>query len=119
MTYIGIIVSLFCLTITVISYLTNKYTITLYSLLCCTCYDKKLRSSDHGQLLINLCLALSGLYIAFIFAVHSQSVPGLCAFTAAVLQYFFLVTFMVMAAEAINLYMNLVIVLGKKFLILF
>ena len=76
--------------------------------------DRKLRTSDHGQLLLNLCLALSGLYIAFIFAVHSQTVPGLCVLTAAVLQYFFLVTFMVMAAEAINLYMNLVIVLGKK-----
>ena len=114
MTYIGIIVSLFCQTITIISYLANKYTINLYSLLCCTCPDRKLRTSDHGQLLINLCLALTGLYIAFIFAVHSQSVPGLCALTAAVLQYFFLVTFMVMAAEAINLYMNLVIVLGKK-----
>ena len=55
-----------------------------------------------------------GLYITFIFAVHSQDVPGLCAVTGAVLQYFFLVTFMVMAAEAINLYMNLVIVLGRK-----
>ena len=55
-----------------------------------------------------------GLYITFIFAVHSRTVPGLCVFTAAVLQYFFLVTFMIMAAEAINLYMNLVIVLGKK-----
>ena len=55
-----------------------------------------------------------GLYIAFILAVHSRTIPVLCAATAAVLQYFFLVTFMIMAAEAINLYMNLVIVLGRK-----
>ena len=78
------------------------------------CSYRKLRTSDHGQLLLNLCFALMGLYITFIFAVHSRDVPGLCAVTGAVLQYFFLVTFMVMAAEAINLYMNLVIVLGRK-----
>ena len=78
------------------------------------CFYRKLRTSDHGQLLLNLCFALIGLYITFIFAVHSRDVPGLCAVTGAVLQYFFLVTFMVMAAEAINLYMNLLIVLGQK-----
>ena len=75
---------------------------------------RKLRISDHGQLLLNLCFALIGLYITFIFAIHSQEVPGLCAVVGAILQYFFLVTFMVMAAEAIHLYMNLVIVLGWK-----
>ena len=55
-----------------------------------------------------------GLYITFIIAIHSRDVPGLCAVVGAMLQYFFLVTFMVMAAEAINLYVNLVIVLGGK-----
>ena len=75
---------------------------------------RKLRTSDHGQLLLNLCFALMGLYITFIIAVHSTRVPGLCAVVGAVLQYFFLVTFMIMAAEAIHLYMNLVIVLGIK-----
>ena len=75
---------------------------------------RKLRSSVHGQLLLNLCFALMGLYITFIIALHSTGVPGLCAVVGAVLQYFFLVTFMVMASEAINLYMNLVIVLGVK-----
>ena len=55
-----------------------------------------------------------GLYITFIIAIHSRGVPGFCAVVGAVLQYFFLVTFMVMAAEVINLYMNLVIVLGGK-----
>ena len=39
---------------------------------------------------------------------------GVCAVSAAVLQYFFLVTFMVMAAEAVNLYMKLVVVLGAS-----
>ena len=75
---------------------------------------RKLRSSDHGQLLLNLCFALMGLYITFIIALHSRADEGFCAFIGAVLQYFFLVTFMTMAAEAINLYMNLVVVIGKK-----
>ena len=75
---------------------------------------RNLRTSDHGQLLLNLCFALIGLYITFIIAVQSKEVPDFCAVVGAVLQYFFLVTFMVMAAEAILLYMNLVIVLGSK-----
>ena len=33
---------------------------------------------------------------------------------AALLQYFFLVSFMAMAAEAINLYVKLVMVLGSR-----
>ena len=33
---------------------------------------------------------------------------------AALLQYFFLVSFMAMAVEAFNLYMKLVVVLGSK-----
>ena len=36
----------------------------------------------------------------------------LCAVVSIVLQYFMLVVFMVMAAEAINLYLKLVVVLG-------
>ena len=75
---------------------------------------RKLRTSDHGQLLLNLCFALMGLYVSFIIALHSKDVTGLCVFIAAILQYFFLVTFAVMTAEAVNLYMNLVIVLGGK-----
>ena len=78
------------------------------------CYFRKLRTSDHGQLLLNLCFALLGLYIVFIMAIHSRGVSILCPIVAALLQYFFLVSFMVMAAEAINLYINLVIVLGGK-----
>ena len=164
MTYSGIIVSLFCLIISIISYLASKFVIRSYSshyvvyrtlctsdhgqlllnlcfsflglyiafilakhcsncscvvcflvyLLCYTCYDRKLCTSDYCQLLINLCLALTGLYIVFIFAEHSEYVPGLCALTAASLQYFFLATFMVMAAEAINMYRSLVIIVLEK-----
>ena len=62
---------------------------------------------------MNLCFALLGLYIVFILALHGTAVPGLCAVFSALLQYFLLVTFFVMAAEALNLYIKLVIVLGK------
>lgn len=55
-----------------------------------------------------------GLYLSFILAIHSKGVPELCALVGAVLQYFFLVTFMIMGAEAINLYLKLVVVLGGK-----
>ena len=75
---------------------------------------RKLRNSEHGQLLMNLCFALMGLYLSFICALHSTPVTGLCAFFSALLQYFFLVTFMSMTAEAINLYFKLVVVLGYK-----
>ena len=77
-------------------------------------YYRKLRSSDHGQLLLNLCFALLGLYLSFIVALHSKDTNGFCSFSGAILQYFFLVTIIVMAAEAINLYIKLVIVLGHK-----
>ena len=58
--------------------------------------------------------ALLDLYLTFIMAIHSPPVPGLCAAVGALLQYFFLVTFMVMAAEAVHLYIKLVVVLGMR-----
>ena len=48
------------------------------------------------------------------FAVHGSGVGPLCAIVSALLQYFMLVMFMVMAAEAINLYLKLVVVLGHS-----
>ena len=75
---------------------------------------RKLRLSNHGQLLLNLCFALLGLYISFIFSIHSSSVPPLCAIVSIMLHYFMLVVFMVMAAEAVNGYMKLVVVLGHN-----
>ena len=38
----------------------------------------------------------------------------LCAIVSIMLQYFMLVVFMTMAAEAINLYLKLVVVLGSS-----
>ena len=95
--YIGVIISIISLLVTVVTYLASR----------------KLRASDHGRLLMNLCFALLGVYFFFIFALHGTAVPGLCATFSALLHYFLLVTFMAMAAEALNLYIKLVIVLGK------
>ena len=64
-------------------------------------------------MLLNLCFAFLGLYISFILALHGTPVPALCAVFSVMLHYFFLVTFFVMASEAINLYMKLVVVMGK------
>ena len=74
---------------------------------------RKLRSASHGQLLINLCCSLVGLYVTFVVAIYATGHTGVCVVVAALLQYFFLVTFMIMTAEAIHLYLKLVIVLGK------
>ena len=63
-------------------------------------------------MLLNLCFSLLGLYVSFILAIHSTPVPALCAVISAILQYFMLVTFFVMASEALNLYMKLVLVFG-------
>ena len=75
---------------------------------------RKLRTSDNGQFVLNLCFALCGLYVTFMIAGYSTKHPFICAVSAALLHYFFLVTFMIMASEAINLYMNLVIVIGGR-----
>ncbi len=64
-------------------------------------------------MLINLCLALLGLYIVFLVAGRVTSISVLCGIVAALLHYFVLVFFGWTAAEAVNLYMKLVVVLGK------
>lgn len=67
----------------------------------------------HGKLLVNLCLSLLGIYVMFVVASLMARTPRIpCALAGAVLQYFLLVTFAIMAAEAISLYINLVVVLG-------
>lgn len=77
-------------------------------------FSRKLRKRSSGQLIINLCLALLGLYISFIVAVHSRHFNILCAIIALVLQYFFLVTFLAMGCESVILYRELVIIVGER-----
>ena len=91
-TYIGII---FCLLITI--YIILKQQIHNVALILLFWY-RKLHMLEYGQLLINLCFALMGHKL---FAIHSRTMSGLCALAAALLQYFFLVTFMLMASCSI------------------
>ena len=79
------------------------------------CGTRKLRTSEAGQLLMHLSFGLLGIYVMFIicFLMADDKVPdALCAIAGGLLHYFLLVTFFLMAAEAINLYTKLVIVLG-------
>lgn len=69
---------------------------------------RRLRSVNSGQLLINLCLGLLGLYIVFIPALYSTSVLPLCVVLSGLLHYFVLVSFLAMASEATVLYLELV-----------
>ena len=83
------------------------------------CVCRKLRTSEAGQLLLNLCFGLLGIYIMFIIClvVAGRDLDELCAVAGGLLHYFLLATFFLMAAEAINLYTKLVVVLGVPFII--
>lgn len=71
---------------------------------------RKLRSSEPSQLLILLCFGYLGIYIMFIISFYATVTPALCVLSGAILHYFMLATFILMAAEAINLFLKLVIV---------
>ena len=73
---------------------------------------RKLRSSEHGQILLNMSAALLALYLVFIVAGHVTGVVPLCGLLAALLQYLMLALFGWMAVEAVHLYIKLVVVLG-------
>ena len=81
-------------------------------LLCTFRLCRKLRKNKHGHLLINLSFALVGLYLSFIGA--SFSIKPLCVAWAVALNYSFLASLFAMAADAVLLYVDLVIVFGKK-----
>ena len=94
----------------------NQVRLHLCSYLCIKMsFFRKLRTKDQGQLLLLLCFALLGLYVTFILAGIPPiiQVDGLCVAFSSLIQYFMLVTFMSMLAESVNLYMKLVVVLGR------
>ena len=45
---------------------------------------------------------------------HSRKYEALCAISALILQYFFLVTFLAMGCESVILYRELVIIVGER-----
>ena len=64
---------------------------------------RNLRKKEHEQILINLCLALMGMYLVFILGANAAPVPVLCGISAAFLQYFMLVFFSWTAVEVFQL----------------
>ena len=75
---------------------------------------RKLRTSVHGQILVNMSVSLMGLYIIFLIAGHATGVPVLCGIVSALLQYFILVFFSWTAVESVWLYLKLVKVFGSN-----
>ena len=67
---------------------------------------RKLRQSDVGKMLLNLCVALLGLYIAFLISTSAESLQSTqegkntCGLFSALLHYFMLAYFFWTAAEA-------------------
>ena len=76
---------------------------------------RHLRKEVHKKLMINLCIALTGLYATFIISTFSMGVWQWCIVVSAMLQYFFLATFFWMAADAIHLFRKLVQVFKPDF----
>ena len=77
------------------------------------CFCRKLRSSEPSQLLINLCFSFLGIYIAYILALHATAVSWLCVLAGVLVHYFLLVTFFIMAADAILIVNKLIFVFLK------
>ena len=77
-------------------------------------HNRKLRTNIHGQILINMSLALMCVYIFFLIGGHVTSIPVLCGISSALLHYFLLVFFGWTAVEAVWLYLKLVKVFGTS-----
>ena len=65
-------------------------------------------------MVVQLSLALIGLYVTFLAAGHVTSIPELCSTVSALLHYFVLVFFGWTAAESVLLYKMLVTVFGSS-----
>ena len=96
LSYIGVSVSTVCIFITVLTYLSSK----------------KLRHAKNTPLLINFCFSLLGIYTTFMISSRVTKYVIICSIAGAGVHYFMLVTFFLMAAEALDLYVYLVIVIG-------
>ena len=76
---------------------------------------RKLRQKILGKMVINMSIALIGLYV-FALMGGSQLITAhhiVCAVVGALLHYFMLVYFLWTAVESIDLYRKLVIIIGR------
>ena len=78
---------------------------------------RKLRSVELNQVLVNLCLSLTGLYITFIISALDEvkRIHPLCAAVGALLHYFFLSTFLLMAVDAVLIFKKFAFPMKRDF----
>ena len=55
-----------------------------------------------------MCFGYLGIYVMFIVSFYSTAVPALCVVSGALLHYFMLATFILMAAEATYIFIKLI-----------
>ena len=81
---------------------------------------RKLRSMEHGHILIHMCSSLIGLYLSFLFSslwgrfYYRNSREGLCITFSALVHYFLLVYFCITVSQSVLLYLKLIKVLGTQ-----
>ena len=135
--YIGACLSIVCLLLVLIIYLSSRSVIIIHNMHCSTFsvtiiiahnipfHTRDLRSTEHkqghqGQLVINVSFALLGLYIVFILSDHVTSVRPFCGLSAALLQFFILAYFAWTAVEGLLLLIKVVLpfhMFGKYFIL--
>ena len=76
----------------------------------CVSTCSKLRRQQQMQILLQLCSAWTGVIVSFIIGGELADYPGACATFAVFTHYFLLVVFMWTLAQAVFLYMALVLV---------
>ncbi len=94
----------------------------------CSCISelhpcRKLRRSNSGVVVINICISLLGLYIVFILSAQAPQLnthnpphgANLCALFSALFQYFALAFFCLSVVEALLLLTELTVVLKIKY----
>ncbi|XP_033099300.1 adhesion G-protein coupled receptor G2-like [Anneissia japonica] len=91
---IGCVISIVCLVITIITFM----------------YFKHLRGKRHQRILLNLCFSLLFLYLTFVIGIELTSCYSCCIVIAIMLHYFVLTTLFWMLVEAINMYLQFVLV---------
>ncbi|KAJ8040036.1 Adhesion G-protein coupled receptor G4 [Holothuria leucospilota] len=96
--FIGCLVSIISLVVTVGSFLAVK----------------KLRSSRPQQILLNLCLALLGLYTSFLAGIDKPYLGTLCIVFGGLIHYFCLASMAWMTVKAVNMYLLFVKVINTQ-----
>ena len=73
---------------------------------------RKFRIKQPQQILINLCLALLGLYVVFIVGIDRRHPTTLCIVFGFLIHYFLLASMAWMLVEAVNMYLMFIKVLN-------